>query len=121
MSDMGRDLLLELFHHYCVPYGQRKYRDSGRGKLLNRNRNITEDTPSTLNMDFRDCNNMRVKNSHHSERLKPLPDLLSGHVKRIKVHLEVDKRQCRIECETGNKRKITANTVNIIVCFLDFV
>ncbi|XP_028042209.1 ashwin-like isoform X2 [Bombyx mandarina] len=30
IEKMPRDDLLDLFHQYCVPYGQRKYRDSGR-------------------------------------------------------------------------------------------
>ncbi|CAB3254315.1 unnamed protein product [Arctia plantaginis] len=79
---MERDEILQIFHHYCVPYGQRKYRDSGRGRLLNRARPTSPESPSKLHTMVSQCN----KNTNpHCNRLKPPPDLLSGHMKRIKL------------------------------------
>ncbi|CAK1555473.1 unnamed protein product [Leptosia nina] len=46
---LQRDELLSIFHQFCVPYGQRTYKDK------------------------------------EHERLKPPPDLLCGHIKRIKL------------------------------------
>ncbi|XP_068633896.1 ashwin-like [Battus philenor] len=88
MAVLPRDELLELFHHYCVPYGQRKYRDTGRGKMLNRSRHMSpESSPKlTLNND----NNNRKLGHSVTERLKPPPDLLSGHMKRIKLDNKVE-------------------------------
>ncbi|XP_014356899.2 ashwin [Papilio machaon] len=83
IDTMTRDDLLELFHHYCVPYGQRKPRDSGRGKALSRCRHTSPEPPVKMGL----ASDNQNKNFSHmlNKRLKPPPDLLSGHMKRIKL------------------------------------
>lgn len=83
MERMSRCELIELFRNYCVPYGQRKYRDSGRGKVLNKNRNCSPEKVANLDVF---CNNQcnKVSRSNY-DRIKPPPDILSGHMKRIKL------------------------------------
>lgn len=105
---MARDQLLELFHHYCVPYGQRKYRDSGRGKVLNRSRHLSPETGPKLNTMY---SNER-KSSHSSkDRIKPPPDLLSGHMKRIKIE---NKTFTTFAFKENNcKRKMSIDSVSI--------
>ncbi|XP_004930693.1 ashwin [Bombyx mori] len=97
IEKMLRDDLLDLFHQYCVPYGQRKYRDSGRGKILNRTRHISPEPSRSLN---------KIKETRHTtvERIKPPPDLLSGHMKRIK--LENVTTKCSHMNSNNHKRKI---------------
>ncbi|CAK1585143.1 unnamed protein product [Parnassius mnemosyne] len=87
METIARDELLELFHHYCVPYGQRKYRDSGRGKMLNKARHVSPEHTSRLNL-LNDNQNRKLSHALN-DRLKPPPDLLSGHMKRIKLENKV--------------------------------
>ncbi|CAH0399677.1 unnamed protein product [Chilo suppressalis] len=83
---MQRDELLELFHNFCVPYGQRKYKDTGRGKLLNQTRNMCSEPPVKLNV-FNDSQSRKIPYPERCDRLKPPPDLLSGHLKRIKLDI----------------------------------
>ncbi|XP_041979877.1 ashwin-like [Aricia agestis] len=81
---MDRDILLDVFHQYCVPYGQRKYRDSGRGKVLNKVRDMSPEQMHKLDT----INNNIVHNSSYQrevDRLKPPPDMLSCQIKRIKL------------------------------------
>ncbi|CAH2046871.1 unnamed protein product, partial [Iphiclides podalirius] len=107
MESMHRDELLEIFHQYCVPYGQRKYRDSGRGKILNKTRHISPEPTRKLNM-FNDIQNRKQSNSFN-ERLKPPPDLLSGHIKRIKIENKIV-----ITNDNNNfKRKIAIDSLPI--------
>ncbi|XP_061714011.1 ashwin-like [Cydia pomonella] len=84
LENMARDELLHIFHQYCVPHGQRRYRDSGRGKVLNKARPVSPPAPQkvSLNTAF---NSRKSVYSDHFERIKPPPDLLSGHMKRIKL------------------------------------
>ncbi|KPJ05156.1 PREDICTED: uncharacterized protein LOC106116821 [Papilio xuthus] len=107
MDSMTRDDILELFHHYCVPYGQRKHRDSGRGKALSRGRHVSPEPPVKVGLASDNKNNNNV--SHMlSKRLKP-PDLLSGHMKRIKL----DNKKINNESDTF-KRKISVDST--LVC-----
>ncbi|XP_050348528.1 ashwin-like [Nymphalis io] len=81
----ARDELLDLFHQFCVPYGQRKYRDSGRGKILNEVRMSNAESAKNLDLINNNYINNRKKTYSNSERLKPPSDLLSGQMKRIKL------------------------------------
>lgn len=100
---MARDDLLELFHRFCVPYGQRKYRDSGRGKLLNKTRHMSPEGASKLNkMDT--CQSRKSHSNHN--RITP-PDLLSGHMKRIKLDLPE-----KIKDTNSFKRKMSIDAVS---------
>ncbi|CAH0587131.1 unnamed protein product [Chrysodeixis includens] len=88
MELMRRDELLEVFHNYCVPYGQRKYRDSGRGKLLNKTRQPSPEPAKRLNVMYsEEVKQTKVKYS--CERLKPPPDVFSSHTKRIKLETTI--------------------------------
>lgn len=108
---MARDELLELFHQFCVPYGQRKYRDSGRGKLLNKVRRTSPEPVVTLNT-FN--NNYVSKKSLHStcDRLKPPPDLLSCHMKRIKLENKAHNHKSQGVDTNVNKRKMSVDDVS---------
>lgn len=106
MESMPRDELLEVFHNYCVPYGQRKQKDSGRGKMLNKTRQISPEPSPKLNV-FNDIQNRKQSHSF-TERLKPAPDLLSGHVKRIKIENNVKIANDINIC----KRKVTIDSVS---------
>ncbi|VVC87073.1 unnamed protein product [Leptidea sinapis] len=86
IEKLSRDELLTIFHQFCVPYGQRKYRDSGRGKILNKSRNLTpENSPPKINIAYGRPEHERILHRTHNDILKPTPDLLSGHMKRIKL------------------------------------
>lgn len=102
---MARDDLLELFHRFCVPYGQRKNRDSGRGKELNKSRRMSPEHIIKLNTI--DISQNRKFQSNHG-RVKPPPDLLSGHMKRIKL----DKEPEKIRLVNGTKRKMSIDAVS---------
>lgn len=102
---MDRCDLIELFKNYCVPYGQRKYRDSGRGKVLNKTRR-SPDPPPKLNI--LNHNRGRKMSIDGSERLKPPPDLLSGHMKRIKLENPIHSE------DTYCKRKMSVDSVSIL-------
>ncbi|XP_026752981.1 ashwin-like isoform X1 [Galleria mellonella] len=82
MESIPRHELLEIFHNYCVPYGQRKYRDTGRGKLLNKTRQTSPEPKSALNNNNH-CR--KLSQPWPTERLKPPPDQLSGRVKLLKL------------------------------------
>ncbi|XP_038213955.1 ashwin-like [Zerene cesonia] len=89
---MQRDDLLLLFHQFCVPYGQRKYKDSGRGKVLNKNRNTSPETTTKLNITNNAHVNVESRQIHlkytiQNDRLKPPLDLISGHINK-KMKLE---------------------------------
>ncbi|XP_026752982.1 ashwin-like isoform X2 [Galleria mellonella] len=71
MESIPRHELLEIFHNYCVPYGQRKYRDTGRGKLLNKTRQTSPEPKSALNNNNH-CR--KLSQPWPTERLKPPPD-----------------------------------------------
>lgn len=105
---MDRDHLLELFHHYCVPLSQRRYRDSGRGRILNKNRNL----PADSTPDWVKSENLNKAVKHHSERIKPPPDLLSGHIKRIKISVEVEATPMTQDSHETHKRKYSMDTVS---------
>lgn len=88
MENMPRYELLELFHNFCVPYGQRKYRDSGRGKILNKNRQLSPEPKPKLNTTTTTVNNNQSRKLSYpwiNERLKPPPDMFAGHPKIIKL------------------------------------
>ncbi|XP_013191662.1 ashwin [Amyelois transitella] len=84
MERLPRDELLEIFHHYCVPYGQRKYRDSGRGRILNKTRQTSPDPKTKLNSQI-NSQSRKLMHPWPSERLKPPPEVMSGHCKMIKL------------------------------------
>lgn len=109
MDTMSRDDLLDLFHHYCVPYGQRKHRDSGRGKVLNR-RHVSPEPAATVCL----ASDNQNKNLSHelSKRLKPPPDLLSGHMKRIKL----ENKKINNDFDTL-KRKMSVDAVSVTFIF----
>ncbi|XP_045449775.1 ashwin-like [Melitaea cinxia] len=102
--------LLDLFHQYCVPYGQRKYRDSGRGKILNEFRMSNANSPTDLDIINNNYIN-RKKTYSNCERLKPSSDVLSGQMKRIKL----DGNSTTGNSVT-NKRKMSVDTVNTSEC-----
>ncbi|KAJ0183101.1 hypothetical protein K1T71_001077 [Dendrolimus kikuchii] len=105
---LPRDELLDLFHHYCVPYGQRKYRDSGRGKLLNKTRHISPERITKLNV--MNYSKMQSRKSQSScERIKPPPDILSGHMKRIKIESNCPVFTKELNTINVNKRKISVD------------
>ncbi|KAG7298851.1 hypothetical protein JYU34_017304 [Plutella xylostella] len=106
LEEMDRDHLLELFHHYCVPLSQRRYRDSGRGRILNKNRNL----PADSTPDWVKSENLNKAVKHHSERIKPPPDLLSGHIKRIKISVEVEATPMTQDSHETHKRKYSMDT-----------
>lgn len=105
MERMARDDLLELFHRFCVPYGQRKCRDNGRGKVLNKARRMSPERVPKLNT--RDISQSRKFQCNY-DRVKPPPDLLSGHMKRIKL----DKAPEKIKVVNVTKRKMSIDTVS---------
>ncbi|KOB68291.1 Ashwin [Operophtera brumata] len=103
---MSRCDLIELFRNYCLPYGQRKYRDSGRGKVLNKTRHCCPEPAAKLNV-FSNNQCSKVSRSN-CDRIKPPPDILSGHMKRIKLdHFVSDvnnsKRKMSIDSDTEVK------------------
>lgn len=102
---MARDDLLEMFHRFCVPYGQRKYKDSGRGKVLNKTRRMSPERVIKLNT-INSSQNRKSQSNHN--RVKPPPDLLSGHMKRIKL----DKVPEKIKIVNGTKRKMSIDAVS---------
>lgn len=111
IDGMKRDELLDIFHHYCVPYGQRKYRDSGRGRILNRTRPTSPEPARKLNTIVE---NGRKHTNPNCDRLKPAPDLLSGHMKRIK--LETTVTPVKIHDYLNNiKRKMSVDSVSIFL------
>lgn len=110
---MRRDELLDLFHQFCVPYGQRRYRDSGRGKVLNKIRNISPESVTTLNI-FDNKSTIKINRKKiysDSERLKPPPDILSGQMKRIKL----DNNITSTDNMSRNKRKMSVDAVSWII------
>lgn len=106
---MSRCDLIELFRNYCLPYGQRKYRDSGRGKVLNKTRNCCPEPVPKLNVfSNNQCNKVSRSNC---DRIKPPPDILSGHMKRIKLD--------NLVCDVNNsKRKMSIDSVSIFMLVL---
>ncbi|XP_023943041.2 ashwin [Bicyclus anynana] len=108
---MARDELLDLFHQFCVPYGQRKYKDSGRRKLLNKGRQPSPEPVVTLNT-FNI--NKESRKSLHSpcERLKPPPDILSCHMKRIKLDNKLQNSKSPCFDVNVHKRKMSVDDVS---------
>ncbi|KAH9631846.1 hypothetical protein HF086_000670 [Spodoptera exigua] len=88
MGDLRRDELLDIFHNYCLPHGQRKYRDSGRGKLLNKSREISPEPIKKLNV-MNNQESKLYKGNPSCDRLKPPPDCHSSHTKRIKIETTI--------------------------------
>lgn len=103
---MSREDLIDLFRNYCVPYGQRKYRDTGRGKVLNKTRNFSpEPAPKLCDVNL----NHSPQESHlKRERLKPPPEALGGQIKRIRVENNVNRDKL-----DNIKRKMTIDSVSI--------
>ncbi|XP_047531075.1 ashwin-like [Vanessa atalanta] len=104
----ARDELLDLFHQFCVPYGQRKYRDSGRGKILNEVRMSNAESAKNLDAINNNYINNRKKSYSNTERLKPSSDMLSGQMKRIKL----DGNNIAFNNSHNNKRKMSIDAVN---------
>lgn len=110
---MTRDSLLEVFHSYCVPYAQRRCKDNGRGNIRNINKMRSVNAQETLitHVDIVDSVQNRVIRLN-TEGLKPPPDLLSGHMKRIKLTTEIDKRSS-FNCDVNIiKRNFIGNHVS---------
>lgn len=112
LHTMQRDELLSIFHQYCVPYGQRKYKDSGRGKVLNKNRNSNSESPSKPNTIYNgiiNTNNyqLKFKRYHEDDLLKPPPD--TGHIKRIKLDGNLVRETDKF------KRKVPVDQVSIFL------
>nr|AGC92725.1 ashwin-like protein [Heliconius erato] len=109
LQRMRRDELLDLFHQFCVPYGQRRYRDSGRGKVLNKTRNISPELVTTYNtFDNKSMIKINRKTLHSdSDRLKPPPDTLSGQMKRIKL----ENNLTSTDNISKNKRRMSVDAV----------
>ncbi|XP_034829033.1 ashwin-like [Maniola hyperantus] len=111
---MARDELLDLFHQFCVPYGQRKYRDSGRGKVLNKVRPSSPEPVVKLNTF--NYNSVSKKSLHSPcERLKPPPDLLSCHMKRIKLDNQAQNNKYPSFSINVNKRKMSVDAVSPVM------
>lgn len=111
MCLMQRDELLDIFHHYCVPYGQRKYRDSGRGKILNKTRQPSPDTTKKINMAV----NQEIKRSisnPNCERLRPPQESLSSQIKRIKIETTIAPIIDTTNFSNLSKRKICIDSVS---------
>ncbi|CAG9562356.1 unnamed protein product [Danaus chrysippus] len=116
LSNISRDELLGIFHQFCVPYGQRRYRDSGRGKMLNKCRQLSPERTFTMAISDNTINSPSCSQvsdngsnkSHRSneDRLKPASDLLSGQIKRIKIDRSIPNG-------SGAKRKSNVDPVNI--------
>ncbi|KAJ8723528.1 hypothetical protein PYW08_003440 [Mythimna loreyi] len=102
---MQRDQLLDVFHHYCVPYGQRKYRDSGRGRMLNKTRQPSPQPTKKLNI-MTNQDNKRNNNNLNCERLRPPPDCLSSQPKRIKIETTIAPITDATNFANMSKRKI---------------
>ncbi|CAH0720214.1 unnamed protein product, partial [Brenthis ino] len=117
LHNMRRDELLDLFHQFCVPYGQRRYRDSGRGKILNKVRNVSPEQFKTLNT-FQNSTTttttttkLNRKRLHSDcERLKRPPDILSGQMKRIKLD-NSDSNNTVNDENKKSKRKMSIDAV----------
>lgn len=108
LRHMRRYELLDIFHHYCVPYGQRKYRDSGRGKLLNKNRPLSPEPTKKLNKI-----NQEVKqNNLNRDRLKPPPECMSSFTKRFKIETTITPISNK-DCYSVNKRKMSVDSVTV--------
>ncbi|XP_059052981.1 uncharacterized protein LOC131847418 [Achroia grisella] len=87
MDSIPRHELLEIFHSYCVPFGQRKPRDTGRGRM-NRNRQTSPEPKSVLiNVNNVNCNRKQL-HPWPTERLKPAPDQLCGRVKLVRLDIK---------------------------------
>jgi hypothetical protein len=110
VDHLRRDELLEVFHKYCVPFGQRKYRDTGRGKILNQTRNLSPEPVIKLNViNNVYSNNRKLMNCDKTDRIKPPPDLLSGHLKRIKLDIKP-----ALDVNTS-KRKMSFESVSFLL------
>ncbi|KAI5631487.1 developmental protein domain-containing protein [Phthorimaea operculella] len=107
IDSMSRDDLLDVFHQFCVPYGQRRYRDSGRGKILNKTRHMSPERMPVLNTMNNFCNNQSKRTLHSNDRIKPPPDLLSGHMKRIKL----ENKSAPVNNVNILKRKMSTDNV----------
>lgn len=105
LENMRRDELLDVFHNYCVPYGQRKYRDSGRGRMLNKTRPMSPETPTKLDVMLQEY---KKSTNPGCTRLKPPPDLLSGHMKRIKI----ESSETPIKIQNYSKRKMSVDNIS---------
>ncbi|XP_075975214.1 ashwin-like [Anticarsia gemmatalis] len=106
IGGMKRDELLDVFHNYCVPYGQRKYRDSGRGRILNKARPVSPEPAKKLHTA---SEQFRKNTNPNCERLKPPPDMYSGLTKRVKIETTVTP--VKIEnCFSHIKRKMALDT-----------
>uniref|UniRef100_A0A2H1W4L4 SFRICE_015910 n=1 Tax=Spodoptera frugiperda TaxID=7108 RepID=A0A2H1W4L4_SPOFR len=106
---LHRDELLDIFHNYCLPHGQRKYRDSGRGKILNKSRQLSPEPVRKLNV----MNNQEskvYKGNPGCDRLKPPPDCVSSHPKRIKIETTISPITNTGFLNT-NKRKNCAESI----------
>ena len=119
LQRMRRDELLDLFHQFCVPYGQRRYRDSGRGKVLNKTRNISPELVTTYNtFDNKSMIKINRKTLHSdSDRLKPPPDTLSGQMKRIKL----DNNLTSTDNISKNKRRMSVDAVSWMIFLNDVI
>ncbi|OWR49511.1 putative ashwin protein [Danaus plexippus plexippus] len=119
LSNMSRPELLGLFHQFCLPYGQRRYRDSGRGKILNKCRQLSPDRTVTMAISDKQRNSLTCsqvsdnglnKISHRSneDRPEPAPDVLSGQIKRIKIDRSTPNG-------SGAKRKSNVDPVSCVI------
>lgn len=117
MGFMQRDELLDVFHHYCVPYGQRKYRDSGRGKLLNRTRQPSPEPAKKLNIMI---NRQIVHNNNNAkcDRLGIPPDCLSSQIKRIKIETTIAPIADQTNFLNLSKRKMSIDSVSIALKYM---
>ncbi|XP_049872828.1 ashwin-like [Pectinophora gossypiella] len=110
IEQMQRDDLLDLFHQFCVPYGQRRYRDSGRGKILNKTRQMSPERPPKFNT-INTIESRKLSRTWSSDRIKPPPDLLSGHMKRIKL----ENKSPTVNKDVNNiKRKMSVDGDTLI-------
>lgn len=102
---MSRDELVELFRNFCVPFGQRKYRDTGRGKVLNRTRHCSPEPVAKLSVIN---HNHNVRQPHlKRDRSKPPPEQLSSQMKRIKLDNNVNRDTIK-----NSKRKMSIDAVS---------
>ncbi|XP_028167356.1 ashwin-like [Ostrinia furnacalis] len=87
LESMARYELLDIFHQFCLPYGQRKYRDTGRGRILNKARQSSPEPVAKL-ITINSSQYRKLVHLETSDRLKPPPDLFSGNLKNKKIDIK---------------------------------
>lgn len=98
---MPRDMLLEIFHNFCVPYAQRR-KDGNRNKNKTRKCDVSSSLLTKVDIV---CSHQSKLLHICSDNLKPPPDILAGHMKRIKLNVDLQNKYSS-ENNAAHKRKI---------------